>query len=183
MFAEKCYRWMFLFEPQSSAVHIPYGTPCQILGTIFREVQVQTLLHVDRRSVFNIIRNFLQNQMTGESEELQLVFFLLDIINELCQTPFDQFCWKNFSSVLCWCILFVHFSKLTSPSCCMSESADSKASVPVAYRVVCLDTHKFRELTYLSDVKPQLRRTMFLNLRSVDPKGICEKKIWASKCK
>ncbi|XP_071828217.1 MMS19 nucleotide excision repair protein homolog isoform X3 [Apostichopus japonicus] len=54
----------------SSAVHIPYGTPCQILGTIFREVQVQTLLHVDRRSVFNIIRNFLQNQMTELKDKL-----------------------------------------------------------------------------------------------------------------
>lgn len=54
----------------SNAVNIPCGTACQILTTIFREVQVQTLLHVDRRSVFNVISNFLQNQMTELKDKL-----------------------------------------------------------------------------------------------------------------
>ena len=48
-------------------MNLAAGNATKIVQAIYKEVQVQTLAQVDRRSVYNIISNFLQTRLAGKT--------------------------------------------------------------------------------------------------------------------
>ncbi len=86
-----CY---FISFTQSGFANLADGNAVKIIQGIFKEVQVQTLQQVDRRTVYNIINCFLHTRLEGLYRTYSFEIFKL--IN---QDDFTWFIERNHTNV------------------------------------------------------------------------------------